>query len=54
MVSDLVRRLYFNDWVRIPVKFVFTFMLMKVGYDYYMYATMYRTRRSQPRSVHMK
>lgn len=51
MDRDLIRRLYFNSWVRIPIKFVITFFSIKIGYDYYEYRTAWRTRRANPRSV---
>jgi len=47
----MLRALYFNDWVRIPVKFVLTFTLLKLGFDYSEYRTAYRSRRTNPRFV---
>ena len=32
---DVIRRLYFMSYVRIPVKFVLSFWVFKIGYDYY-------------------
>lgn len=53
MNKDLIRKLYFNSWVRIPIKFIIVFSSIKIGYDYYEYRTAWRTRRGNPRSVNL-
>jgi hypothetical protein len=47
----MLQKLYFNDWVRIPVKFVLSFLAIKIGYDYSEYVTAYRFKRTNPRFV---
>jgi len=34
-VAEIIRKLYFNSFVRIPVKFILSFWFFKIGYDYY-------------------
>ena len=36
---ELIKRYYVIDWVRIPIKFIFSWTLLKVCYDYYNYRT---------------
>ena len=38
------------SWVRIPVKFVISFWLGKIGYDYFEYKTAWRVKGPCPRS----
>lgn len=47
----ILQKLYFNSWVRIPVKFIITFTLMKVTWDYSEYLTKWRRKNTQPRHV---
>lgn len=35
MQKDLVRKIYFNSWIRIPIKFVLVFSALKISYDYF-------------------
>ena len=48
---EVIRNLYFKDWIRIPVKFIFTWTVIKITYDYYCYRVAYAMRGANPRSV---
>jgi len=48
---QVIRNLYIKDWVRIPVKFVISWIALKIGYDYYSYRVAYAMRGANPRSV---
>lgn len=50
-MRQVVQKLYFNTWVRVPAKLVITFALMKIGWDYSEYLTKWRRKNTQPRWV---
>jgi hypothetical protein len=50
-MRELLCKLYFKTWIRVPVKFVLTFTVMKVVWDYEEYLTNYRRKKIQPRFV---
>ena len=51
MQRNMLQKMYFNDWIRIPVKFILTFFVLKVGYDYHQYLTAWRGKGYTPRFV---
>ena len=50
-MKEIVRKLYVNGWIRIPVKFVFSWVALKVVWDYYQYRTAWRNLGPNPRCV---
>ncbi len=50
-MREIVQKLYLNGWIRIPVKFVFSWVAIKVAWDYYQYRTAWRNIGPNPRSV---
>jgi len=32
---ELMKKVYVMDWVRIPIKFIISWTILKVTYDYY-------------------
>lgn len=51
IMRELLQKLYFKTWIRVPIKFVLTFTIMKVAWDYEEYLTNYRKKKIQPRFV---
>jgi hypothetical protein len=50
-LGRILQKMYFINWIRIPVKLVITFALMKIGWDYSEYLTKWRRKNPQPRWV---
>lgn len=49
--GEILRKLYFIKWVRIPVKLIISYTTYKLIWDIYEYITMYRNDPGFPRFV---
>jgi len=49
--NTIIRRLYLNKWVRIPVKIIISMAISKIVFDFSEHVTKFRRRNPNPRFV---